>query len=73
VPQNTIIKIGGWKTDNIFRRYDIQSGRDIRQAAATMEQWIAQESGTTVSTISSTIVEKARSASKRINGRNAVN
>jgi len=36
--RNTIMKIAGWKTPNMFRRYDIQDGRDIRQAAEIMEK-----------------------------------
>src|SRR5712692_3115911 len=43
IPENTIMKIAGWKTPNMFRRYDIQDGRDIRQAAEIMEKRLAEE------------------------------
>jgi len=36
VAEATIMKIAGWKTANMFRRYDIQDGRDIKRAA---ESW----------------------------------
>jgi hypothetical protein len=53
IPENTIMKIAGWKTPNMFRRYDIQDGRDIRQAAEIMEKRLAEERA--ISTISSTM------------------
>ena len=53
IPENTIMKIAGWKTPNMFRRYDIQDGRDIRQAAEIMEKRLSEERA--ISTISSTM------------------
>jgi hypothetical protein len=53
VPENTIMKIAGWKTPAMFRRYDIQDGRDIQRAAEIMEQQLARKKAS--STISSTI------------------
>ena len=47
------MKIAGWRTPNMFRRYDIQDGRDIRQAAEIMEKRLAEERA--ISTISSTM------------------
>ena len=47
------MKIAGWKTPNMFRRYDIQDGRDIRQAAEIMEKRLAEERA--ISTLSSTM------------------
>jgi hypothetical protein len=38
---------------NMFRRYDIQDGRDIRQAAEIIEKRLAEERA--ISTISSTM------------------
>jgi hypothetical protein len=35
------MKIAGWKTPSMFRRYDIQDGKDIQRAGRTMEKWIA--------------------------------
>jgi integrase len=52
VPENTIMKIAGWKTPAMFRRYDIQDGRDIQRAAELMEQQLAAKKA--ISTISST-------------------
>jgi integrase len=40
VPEHTIMKIAGWKTPSMFRRYDIQDGRDIQRAGETMERWL---------------------------------
>jgi hypothetical protein len=51
IPENTIMKIAGWKTPNVFRRYDIQDGRNIRQAAEIIEKRLAEERA--ISTISS--------------------
>ena len=45
------MKIAGWKTPNVFRRYDIQDGRNIRQAAEIIEKRLAEERA--ISTISS--------------------
>src|SRR5579862_5190281 len=56
IPENTIMKIAGWKTPNMFRRYDIQDGRDIRQAAEIMEKRLAEERA--ISTISSTMTAR---------------
>lgn len=38
VPEHTVMKIAGWKTPAMFRRYDIQDGRDIQRAGEIMEQ-----------------------------------
>jgi hypothetical protein len=39
IPENTLMKIAGWKTSpNLFRRWDMQNGHDIRQAAEIMEK-----------------------------------
>ena len=71
VPEHTIMKIAGWKTAAMFRRYDIQDGRDIQRAAEIMEQHLAQKGS--ISTISSTICPEAhaevttRKADKRLN------
>jgi len=43
VPESTIMKIAGWKTASIFRRYDIQDGRDIRRAGEIMEKQQAEQ------------------------------
>jgi hypothetical protein len=56
VPEHTIMKIAGWKTPSMFRRYDIQDARDLQKAAETMEKWMASRA---ISTISSTIDPKA--------------
>jgi hypothetical protein len=37
VAEATIMKIAGWKTANMFRRYDIQDSRDTQRAAEIME------------------------------------
>jgi hypothetical protein len=62
VPETTILKIAGWKTPAMFRRYDIQDGRDLQRAAEIMEQRLAEqrESGT----VSSTITPAARTSGK---------
>ncbi len=42
VREATIIKIAGWKTPAMFRRYDIQDGRNIQRSAEIMERQLAQ-------------------------------
>jgi hypothetical protein len=51
VPENTIMKIAGWKTPSMFRRYDIQDGKDIQRAGKTMEKWIAARKAASTSAI----------------------
>lgn len=71
VAEATIMKIAGWKTANMFRRYDIQDGRDIQRAAEIMEERLASQR--TISTVSSTIKREAQGldisakARKRLN------
>jgi integrase len=71
VPENTIMKIAGWKTPAMFRRYDIQDGRDIQRAAEIMEKQLAEKKA--ISTVSSTMDQKeqvetdGRTASKVLN------
>jgi integrase len=71
VPENTIMKIAGWKTPAMFRRYDIQDGRDIQRAAEIMERQLAEKKP--ISTISSTMepeshaVAAGQKASKGLN------
>ena len=60
VPENTIMKIAGWKTAAMFRRYDIQDSRDIQRAAEIMEEQIAASQ--TISTVSSTAAPKAQTS-----------
>jgi hypothetical protein len=52
----TLQVIQGIKTPAMFRRYDIQHGRDIQRAAEIMEKQIAGKKA--ISTISSTIDPK---------------
>jgi integrase len=40
IQEHTIMKIAGWKTRSMFKRYDIQDSRDLKQAAETMNQWL---------------------------------
>jgi len=40
VPEHTIMKIAGWKTPSMFRRYDIQDARDMQRAGELMERWM---------------------------------
>jgi integrase len=58
VPENTIMKIAGWKTPAMFRWYDIQDERDIQRAAEIMEQQLAQKK--LISTISNTMEPESR-------------
>ena len=37
--QNTIMKIGGWKTDSVFRRYDITNEKDMEEAAERLTEF----------------------------------
>jgi hypothetical protein len=57
VPENTVVKIAGWKSAAMFRRYDIQDGRDIQRTAEIMEQQLAERRS--ISPVSSTIGPRA--------------
>ena len=39
VPEETAMKISGHKTASVFKRYNIQSGTDLRRAAQLMDSW----------------------------------
>lgn len=41
VPRSIAMKISGHKTEAIYRRYDIVSERDLREAAQKMERYLA--------------------------------
>ena len=60
VPEATIMKIAGWRTPAMFRRYDIQDGRDIQRAAEIMERQLAEKRA--ISTVSSTMEPEAQVA-----------
>jgi integrase len=38
IPESVIMKIGGWKTNSVFKRYDIVSQADCRDALQKLEQ-----------------------------------
>lgn len=38
VPQSVVMKIGGWKTDAMFKRYNIVDSKDIAEAIAKREE-----------------------------------
>jgi hypothetical protein len=54
------MKIAGWKTPSMFRRYE--DGNDIQRAGQTMEQWIAAKK--TPASADSTAQPDASPASK---------
>ena len=41
IPENVIMKITGWKTNSMFRRYDIIDGRNLKEAARKMEEHLS--------------------------------
>jgi hypothetical protein len=38
VDPHIIMKVGGWKTDNVFKRYNIIDERDLHEAAAALDR-----------------------------------
>jgi integrase len=38
IRQGAIMKLGGWKTDSVFRRYNIVSEGDLRDAIETLNK-----------------------------------
>jgi hypothetical protein len=54
ITEHETMKIGGWKTASIFRRYDIVDENDLQDAAAKIRQFREKidfgESSTKVST-----------------------
>jgi hypothetical protein len=67
VPENTIMKIAGWKTPSMFRRYDIQDGKDIQRAGKTMEKWIAARKAATTAASSDSTSALQACKSKHVN------
>ena len=65
--ENTIMKIAGWKTPSMFRRYDIQDGKDIQRAGKTMERWIAARKVTSAADSSDQSSALDASKSKQVN------
>ena len=49
--------IAGWKTNSMFRRYDIVDGRDLKEAGRKMEERRRASSEGSTGTISGTAVE----------------
>ena len=43
IPRNVAMAISGHLTDNIYRRYDIVSRRDLTNAAAKLESYLRQQ------------------------------
>ena len=38
IDRDVIMKIGGWKTDSVFRRYNLLDESDLHEAATRMDQ-----------------------------------
>jgi hypothetical protein len=45
-PEKLAMKIGGWKTDSVFRRYRITPRKDLHRAAAKMNEFFRREQAT---------------------------
>jgi len=48
IPRSVAMKISGHKTEAVYRRYDIVSERDLREAAQKMERFMAEKVTPTV-------------------------
>jgi len=46
IPRSVVMQISGHKTESVYRRYGIVNPRDLKNAAARMEIFISQSSGT---------------------------
>jgi hypothetical protein len=57
------MNIAGWKTNSMFRRYDIVDGRDLKDAARRMEEHLRASSAHATGTISGTADSGAARAS----------
>jgi integrase len=66
VPEETAMKISGHKTASTFKRYNIQSGTDLRQAAQLMDSWRSN-------LICTVVVQDATSNAKEAEAELAVN
>ncbi len=56
ITENVVMRIAGWKTNSMFRRYDIVDGRDLKEAGRKMEEHRREASKRATGTISGTTV-----------------
>jgi integrase len=47
VPQSVAMKMTGHKTDSVFRRYDIASTSDLRDAARKLHSYVTERASAT--------------------------
>lgn len=45
IPRNIAMGITGHRTESVYRRYDIVSDRDLKQAATKLETYIGEQRG----------------------------
>ena len=43
IPRNIAMSITGHRTESVYRRYDIVSDRDLKQAATKLESYIGEK------------------------------
>jgi hypothetical protein len=66
VAEDVIMRIGGWKTPSMFRRYNVVDERDLTEAAERLAGFLTEAASVPPTIVPLAPVRTARSGGKRI-------